>query len=78
MGGYRSSSSRSGSTRASARALARQAGFDIAATVNVLVGRDVRALRDALKPHVALYVGGMGSKEDNLHNTLVSQYGLGG
>src|SRR5204863_2164414 len=34
--------------------------FEIAATASVLVGDDVEALRDALRPHVALYVGGMG------------------
>jgi F420-dependent oxidoreductase-like protein len=49
--------------------------FEIAATVNVLVGDDVDALRDALKPHVALYVGGMGAKGKNFYNALVSRYG---
>ena len=49
--------------------------FEIAATVNVLVGDDVRALRDALKPHVALYVGGMGAKGKNFYNALVRRYG---
>jgi F420-dependent oxidoreductase-like protein len=51
------------------------AGFEIAATVSVLVGDDVQALRDALKPHVALYVGGMGAKGKNFYNSLVSRYG---
>src|SRR6476469_5990487 len=32
------------------------ADVEIAATVNVLVGDDIAALRDTLKPHVALYV----------------------
>jgi F420-dependent oxidoreductase-like protein len=50
-------------------------GFEIAATVNVLVGDDVAALRDALKPHVALYVGGMGAKGKNFYNALVRRYG---
>src|SRR4249919_3635233 len=36
-------------------------GFEIAATASVFVGDDVAALRDALRPHVALYVGGMGA-----------------
>jgi F420-dependent oxidoreductase-like protein len=49
--------------------------FEIAATVNVLVGDDVEALRNALKPHVALYVGGMGAKGKNFYNALVSRYG---
>jgi len=50
-------------------------GFEVAATVSVLVGDDVPALRDSLKPHVALYVGGMGSKGKNFYNALVRRYG---
>ena len=50
-------------------------GFEIAATVSVLVGDDVQTLRDALKPHLALYVGGMGAKGKNFYNALVSRYG---
>jgi F420-dependent oxidoreductase-like protein len=50
-------------------------GFEIAPTVNVLVGDDVEALRNALKPHVALYVGGMGAKGKNFYNALVRRYG---
>jgi F420-dependent oxidoreductase-like protein len=49
--------------------------FEIAATVSVLVGDDVEALRDALRPHVALYVGGMGAKGRNFYNALVRRYG---
>jgi F420-dependent oxidoreductase-like protein len=51
-------------------------GLEIAATVNVLVGDDVAALRDTLKPHVALYVGGMGAKGKNFYNALVRRYGF--
>jgi F420-dependent oxidoreductase-like protein len=50
-------------------------GFEVAATVNVLVGDDVQALRDSLKPHIALYVGGMGAKGKNFYNSLVRRYG---
>jgi F420-dependent oxidoreductase-like protein len=50
-------------------------GFEIAATVSVLVGDDVEALRDTLRPHVALYVGGMGAKGRNFYNSLVRRYG---
>jgi F420-dependent oxidoreductase-like protein len=50
-------------------------GFEIAAGVNVLVGDDVQALRDSLKPHLALYVGGMGAKGKNFYNSLVSRSG---
>jgi F420-dependent oxidoreductase-like protein len=51
------------------------AGFEIAATANVLVGDDVQALRDSLKPHLALYVGGMGAKGKNFYNALARRYG---
>ena len=51
------------------------AGFEIAATATVLVGDDVKSLRDALKPHLALYVGGMGAKGKNFYNALVRRYG---
>ena len=50
-------------------------GFEIAATVSVLVGDDVEALRDALRPHVALYVGAMGARGRNFYNSLVRRYG---
>jgi F420-dependent oxidoreductase-like protein len=50
-------------------------GFEIAATVSVLVGDDVRALRDSLKPYLALYVGGMGAKGRNFYNSLMRRYG---
>jgi F420-dependent oxidoreductase-like protein len=49
--------------------------FEIAATASVLVGDDVDGLRDALRPHVALYVGGMGAKGRNFYNALVRRYG---
>ena len=51
-------------------------GFEIAATASVLVGDDVQALRDALKPQLALYVGGMGAKGHNFYNSLVRRYGF--
>lgn len=51
-------------------------GFEVAATASVLVGDDVQALRDALKPHLALYVGGMGAKGRNFYNALVRRYGF--
>ena len=50
-------------------------GFEIAATAHVLVGDDVQALRDSLKPYLALYVGGMGAKGKNFYNALVRRYG---
>jgi F420-dependent oxidoreductase-like protein len=50
-------------------------GFDIAPSVNVVVSDDVEAARDALKPLLALYVGGMGARGANFYNALVRRYG---
>lgn len=54
------------------------ADLDVAATVSVLVGDDVAALRDRVKPMLALYVGGMGAKGKNFYNDLAVRYGYGG
>jgi F420-dependent oxidoreductase-like protein len=51
-------------------------GFDIAPTVNVFVTDDLSAARDAMRPFLALYVGGMGSREKNFYNQLVQRYGF--
>ena len=51
-------------------------GFDIAPTVNVLVADDLEAARDVMRPMLALYIGGMGSREQNFYNALVRRYGF--
>ena len=48
----------------------------IAPHVPVSIDDDRSRARDALKPWVALYVGGMGSKSKNFYNDLVRQYGF--
>jgi len=48
----------------------------IAPHVPVSIDDDRARARDALKPWVALYVGGMGSKRKNFYNDLVSRYGF--
>src|SRR6478672_2609304 len=50
--------------------------FDIAPTVNVYITDDVEAARDAVRPFLALYVGGMGSRDKNFYNALVQRYGF--
>jgi F420-dependent oxidoreductase-like protein len=52
------------------------ADFDIAPTVQTLVSDDLDAARDALRPFLALYVGGMGSRKQNFYNALVQRYGF--
>ena len=52
------------------------AGFDIAPTVSVNVCDDRDAARDAMRPYLALYVGGMGSRDQNFYNRLAQRYGF--
>jgi F420-dependent oxidoreductase-like protein len=51
-------------------------GFDVAPTVQVHVGDDVDAARDVMRPFLALYVGGMGSRERNFYNDQARRYGF--
>jgi F420-dependent oxidoreductase-like protein len=51
-------------------------GFDIAPTVQVFITDDLQAARDAMRPFIALYVGGMGSRKQNFYNNLVQRYGF--
>ncbi len=52
-------------------------GFDISATVPISVGDDPRACADPIRPYSALYLGGMGSKEQNFYNALAGRMGYG-
>src|SRR5947209_826485 len=52
--------------------------FDIAPTVNAYVSDDLDAGRDLVRPYLALYIGGMGSREQNFYNRLVQRYGFEG
>jgi alkanesulfonate monooxygenase SsuD/methylene tetrahydromethanopterin reductase-like flavin-dependent oxidoreductase (luciferase family) len=38
---------------------------------------DVAALRDRVRPFIALYVGGMGARGRNFYNDIVTAYGFG-
>jgi F420-dependent oxidoreductase-like protein len=51
-------------------------GFDIAPTVNVYISEDIEKGRDVMRPFIALYVGGMGSRDKNFYNNLVRRYGF--
>jgi F420-dependent oxidoreductase-like protein len=51
------------------------AGFDVMPMVSVVVGDDVDACRAAVKPRVALYVGGMGARGRNFYNDVARRYG---
>jgi F420-dependent oxidoreductase-like protein len=55
------------------------AGFDVVPTVPVVVGHDsadgLEACAAPLRHHAALYVGGMGSREQNFYNRLAVRMG---
>jgi F420-dependent oxidoreductase-like protein len=51
-------------------------GFDVAPSVNLCIDEDVDRARDAMRPFLALYVGGMGSRERNFYNQAVRRYGF--
>jgi F420-dependent oxidoreductase-like protein len=51
-------------------------GFDIAPTVNAYVSNDVETARNLMRPVLALYIGGMGSRKQNFYNNLVQRYGF--
>jgi len=50
-------------------------GFDAVPTVPVVLGDDVAAAADAVRPYTALYVGGMGSREKNFYNAQMIRMG---
>ena len=50
--------------------------FDIVPTVTAMVSDDRESARDAMRHYVALYVGGMGSRDQNFYNALVRRYGF--
>jgi F420-dependent oxidoreductase-like protein len=52
--------------------------FDIAPLVSVCIDDDLEAARNAMRPQLALYIGGMGSREKNFYNRLACAYGFEG
>ncbi|BCY12485.1 LLM class F420-dependent oxidoreductase [Actinoplanes sp. L3-i22] len=50
-------------------------GFDVAPVVPVVVGDDVAACADVVRWYAALYIGGMGSREQNFYNQLAVRMG---
>ncbi|MBF6371142.1 LLM class flavin-dependent oxidoreductase, partial [Nocardia puris] len=41
------------------------------------IGENVTPLLEFVKPHLALYIGGMGAKGKNFYHTLATKYGYG-
>ncbi len=52
------------------------AGFDVVPTMPIVVGADPRACADPVRGYAALYVGGMGSREQNFYNSLAVRMGF--
>jgi F420-dependent oxidoreductase-like protein len=50
--------------------------FDVAPMVQTAIGDDVAAMRDAVRPQIALYVGAFGSRDRNFYKDLVSRFGF--
>ncbi|HTV88676.1 MAG TPA: LLM class F420-dependent oxidoreductase [Stellaceae bacterium] len=51
------------------------AGFDNAPYVRVAIGEDIARCRDAIRPNLALYIGGMGARGANFYNDLTKRLG---
>ncbi|SEQ17044.1 LLM class F420-dependent oxidoreductase [Microlunatus flavus] len=52
-------------------------GFDVVATVPLSVGPDPDACAEPVRAYAALYVGGMGSREQNFYFSLAVRMGFG-
>jgi F420-dependent oxidoreductase-like protein len=50
--------------------------FDIAVTCTVIPGPDVQKCLEFVKPMLALYIGGMGARDQNFYNDLACRYGF--
>lgn len=51
--------------------------LEVYAGPTLAVGENVEPLREFVKPHLALYIGGMGAKGKNFYHTLATRYGYG-
>ena len=51
--------------------------MDIYAGPALAIGDNVEGLREFIKPHIALYIGGMGAKGKNFYHNVATKYGYG-
>lgn len=63
-----------GLSQPSARATAET--FEVVCPVDVVVDDDVTRAADAVRPRLALYIGGMGPKEQNFHYNVFARLGF--
>jgi F420-dependent oxidoreductase-like protein len=52
-------------------------GFDVVANVPIVIGDDVEQCAELVRNYAALYVGGMGSRQQNFYNQLATRMGYG-
>jgi F420-dependent oxidoreductase-like protein len=52
-------------------------GFDVVPTVPLVIGDDLEACAQNVRHYAALYIGGMGSREQNFYNALAVRMGYG-
>jgi F420-dependent oxidoreductase-like protein len=50
-------------------------GFDVVPTAPIVVGDDWKVAADQIRPYASLYVGGMGSRDQNFYNNLACRMG---
>jgi F420-dependent oxidoreductase-like protein len=51
--------------------------LEVYAGPTLAIGENIEGLRELVKPHLALYIGGMGAKGKNFYHTLATRYGYG-
>ncbi|BBX85325.1 LLM class F420-dependent oxidoreductase [Mycolicibacterium aubagnense] len=51
--------------------------MDIYAGPALAIGDNVEGMREFIKPHIALYIGGMGAKGKNFYHNVATKYGYG-
>jgi F420-dependent oxidoreductase-like protein len=49
--------------------------IDVAPSVQVHIANDIDTARDHMRPGLALYIGGMGSRKQNFYKALAEEYG---
>lgn len=51
--------------------------IDVGVSAGVAIGDDIEQMADRIRPHQALYIGGMGSREQNFYNNNAVRLGYG-
>ncbi|SEE81519.1 LLM class F420-dependent oxidoreductase [Ruania alba] len=49
--------------------------FEVSAAVPAVIGDDLETAADQVRPHLALYIGGMGSESTNFHREAIARAG---